>query len=570
MPLKKKAGRHSHGDTRYVAKPNGERLRRQQEPEVGKARIIDAVRDQKGGYWIRYGTTRRSVWFALDDLHQLPSKVFSRMTGPGTTFLTSAAQSKFKESIERRQEYRDALVAERPGWLQSHYVFADGTVQSPPDDETEIVVSFQSDERFAQRGSVDNWQEVIGPLVEGQPLLQFALSYAFVGPLLRFAPPDFQNPQVEFVGRRECGKSTTLVAAQSVWGGNPDSDVGACETWDLTLAALDEIKLRHADGFLALDEGNLAGSTSKQQRDTISASVFRTAGTGRKKRYGDVQPGSQARVAMMSTTNKSLAEHVGSQGAVAGALRSRMLTVRISDQSPYGIFASLPNGCSTSREAAELLRKGTSENFGTAARQFVACLVKKASQNETAFCAQIEKLLSQYVERAPRGESARIGKTFALTAIAGWLACKWEVLPFDKNSVVQSILQMHRSLVDDCEAQLNQSAIQRIQLYVKRHEQDLIDHPDVPLTPDDFRAAHGFRLTVAGREAVLIPSERFRREFPDYRTLMHELKTLGQAKTEVGKQPKLTIKCPTGICSTGRIYWIYLSPDLVDHLKSMS
>lgn len=169
MPLKEKAGRHSHGDTRYVAKQNGERLRRQQEPEVGKARIIDAVRDQKGEYRIRYGTTMQSVWFSLEELHQSPSKVFSRMTGPGTTFLTPAAQSKFKESIERRQEYRNALVAERPGWLQNHYVFADGTVQSPPDDETEIIVSFQSDERFAPRGSLDNWQEVIGPLVEEQP-----------------------------------------------------------------------------------------------------------------------------------------------------------------------------------------------------------------------------------------------------------------------------------------------------------------------------------------------------------------------------------------------------------------
>jgi putative DNA primase/helicase len=562
MLFKKKAGRNSHGDTRYVAKPNGKHLRHEQEPE--KARIIDAVKDQKDGYWIRYGTTRRSVWFSLEELHQSPSKVFSRMTGPGTTFLTPAAQNKFKESIEQRQEYRDALVAERSGWLQGHYVFADGTVQSPPDDNTEIVVSFHPDERFAPRGSLDDWQEVIGPLVEGQPLLQFALSYAFVGPLLRFAPPGFLNPQVEFVGRRECGKSTTLVAAQSVWGGNPDSDVGACETWDLTEAALDEIKLRHADGFLVLDEGNLAGSTSKQQRDTISASVFRTAGTGRKKRYGDVEPGSQARVAMMSTTNKSLAEHMCSQGAVAGALRSRMLTVRISDKSPYGVFASLPDGCSTSREAAELLQKGTSENFGTAARQFIECLAERASVDETAFRGRIEKLLTKYLERAPRGESARIGKTFALTAIAGLLACKWEVLPFDKNSVVRSILQMHRSMVDDGEAELGQSAIQRIQLYVMRHEQDLIDYLDVPLTPDDFRAAHGFRWTVAGREAVLIPSERFQREFPDYRTLMHELKTLGQAKTEVGKQPKLTIKCPTGICSTGRVYWIYLSPDLVD------
>lgn len=64
---------------------------------------------------------------------------------------------------------------------------------------------------------------------------------------------------------------------------------------------------------------------------------------------------------------------------------------------------------------------------------------------------RVEKLLTQYFEHAPRGDSARIGKTFALTAVAGFLAREWQILPFSKGSVAKPILQMHRSMVDDGE-----------------------------------------------------------------------------------------------------------------------
>jgi len=271
-----------------------------------------------------------------------------------------------------------------------------------------------------------------------------------------------------------------------------------------------------------------------------------------------VRPGHQARVAMMSTTNRSLAEHVGFQGPEAGALRSRMLTIQIDDNSPLGIFAFVPRGCSTSREASELLRKAANENFGAAAREFIRHMVKDISDDEAAFGHEVERLLKSYFKKRLPGDSARIGKTFALTALAGSLACKWGVLPFERMEVISAVRQLHRTICSSGEAEPGRAALDRILSYAERYDEELIEEPKKPLDSEEFGAASGFRRKYRDRVEILIPSLRFQREFPDYRDLMRELMAAGLARVEKGKQTKLTIKCPTALCATGRVYCIVL------------
>jgi hypothetical protein len=40
--------------------------------------------------------------------------------------------------------------------------------------------------------------------------------------------------------------------------------------------------------------------------------------------------------------------------------------------------------------------------------------------------------------------------------------------------------------------------------------------------------------------------------------MMRELRRVGLARTEVGEQPKLTIKAPSAICRTGRAYCVVI------------
>jgi len=40
--------------------------------------------------------------------------------------------------------------------------------------------------------------------------------------------------------------------------------------------------------------------------------------------------------------------------------------------------------------------------------------------------------------------------------------------------------------------------------------------------------------------------------------MMRELRSAGLARTEGGEQPKLTIKAPSAICRTGRVYCVVI------------
>jgi hypothetical protein len=62
------------------------------------------------------------------------------------------------------------------------------------------------------------------------------------------------------------------------------------------------------------------------------------------------------------------------------------------------------------------------------------------------------------------------------------------------------------------------------------------------------------------RTELLVLAARFQQEFPDYIAMMQELRGAMLARTEGGVRPKLTIKAPSAICRTGRVYCVVIGP----------
>jgi hypothetical protein len=85
----------------------------------------------------------------------------------------------------------------------------------------------------------------------------------------------------------------------------------------------------------------------------------------------------------------------------------------------------------------------------------------------------------------------------------------------------------------------------RVAEYVEQHRADL---PDITnrkpkLSNAEFEKAPGFlRQGKGGGWELLVSPKRFRKVFPDAEDLMSELRKLAQARTENGRQPKLTTK----------------------------
>jgi hypothetical protein len=98
--------------------------------------------------------------------------------------------------------------------------------------------------------------------------------------------------------------------------------------------------------------------------------------------------------------------------------------------------------------------------------------------------------------------------------------------------------------------------------YVARERNNLIPAGDLtqPLAAAEFAKAAGFLREQAGRTELLVPAARFQREFHDHVAMMRELRGAGLARTEGGEQPKLTIKAPSPICWSGRVYCVVIGP----------
>lgn len=532
--------------------------------------IRDAVVDQHGTRWLRYGTPQRSCWFSPTHLVRDEKEVSVRLSAAGVDLLTTKSKNAFKKEVEEYHDYREALVADRPGWLEKrHFVYGDGSMERLRGDEREVIVTFKPNSKFTPVGTLAAWQALLEGVVTDQPIPLVVLFYSFVGPCLRFAPSHVQNPQLELVGEGESAKTTLLKVASSVYAGDPSSDVGGGETWDMTINAIDPLRLMHADILFTIDEVNLAGLDSKNQREVVLKAGFKGATNGSRKRLTDTETAPNVRVATLTTSNVPQRDLLKGPAEVVKAFASRIVTIAIPKEHKLGVFRSVPKGFPTARDAAEHLSMAVDQNYGVAGRAFVRRLLEEAARDEAGLRHRIEALMKDFHDAA-REEAvgkgkARGEKTFALIRAVGELAQIWDVIPKEWGSPSPAVLSVYHASTAAGDAPFSPPAIERIRAYRSRFRYQIprASKLDRPLTAEEFARAPGVVRGSGRRLELLIPAERFRREFPDHHMMMKQLRDEGRAQTEGGRQPKNTIKAPAWICSaTPRAYCITIIDDL--------
>ncbi|MHC2018955.1 DUF927 domain-containing protein [Methylobacterium sp. CM6247] len=522
--------------------------------------------DQEDVSWVRFGTPTRALWIRVSEFAR--TDVFSGLANIDPSLIEPAAQRALRSEVAKVETYRSALVAGTPGWIEGHFVLGDGGVLQPPHNPREVIVTFPRSSKFAACGSLAEWQAGIEPIVARQPLALFALSVAFVGPLLPFVPPDYLSPLFEFVGDPGCGKSTLGMVAASVWAGDRDSTCGGGETWNLTPGRFDETKLAHRHMLLLLDEANLAGASKEARKQLIHQAVFGLTNTGQRQRSGDQLTKPHAHLAVLSTSNRRLSELIEGSEAERGALTERMVTILIAPERPYGVLDHVPSGYSDSAAAVEALRAASNAHWGAAGTAFIKRMQGQIDRDEQAFRGALKRVLDR--ERAAVSadiDKERVRKCFALVALAGLLARHWKIMPRAWGCPATAVYAVARETAGNQNFRsLSASVppIQQIQTYFEKHRTHVVDVSTLqaPLSKVAFEATAGILRQSEGGTELMIPARRFQEAFPRYEALMRALRDIGQARTESGRKPKLTIKTPRAICSDGRVYCVKL--DLVD------
>lgn len=322
------------------------------------------------------------------------------------------------------------LSVPRPGWHGECFVLPGQGFGVAQDEE--YVVGDGSNNRYDCGGTLDGWKADIARPALGNSRLVFALSLAFVGPLLK--PLGAESGIFHLVGASSSGKSLAQKVAASVWG--KGDTTGFVQTWRQTDNALEYVAEAHTDAFLVLDE---LGQADPHKVGEIAYMLAQNEGKGRSASKGGLAATPQWRIAVLSSGEVGLEDVIEASGpgkrAKAGQAL-RFVTVPADAGRGMGIFEAL-HECATSTRFWEHLNGAAQAHYGHASRTYVTALTKSADF-KVSVQRKIDEFVMAHCDDQAHGQIRRVAAKFGLVAAAGELAASFDILPWPEGAAFEA------------------------------------------------------------------------------------------------------------------------------------
>lgn len=323
------------------------------------------------------------------------------------------ARNRLGQYLQSRQPEEVARCADRVGWHGRAYVLPRETLGN---DGERIVYQVDgiTDNPYKQRGTLDAWRDGVAALCAGNDRLLFTVSCAFAGALVM--PSGLNSGGFHLRGDSSCGKTTALLAAASVWG-----SASFMQRWRATENSLEGLASQRCDGLLILDE---LAQVDPKSAGEASYLLANEAGKSRSTRTGQVRASLRWRLLFLSSGEISLSQHMAEGGKRSKAGQDlRMADIPADVGAGYGLFNEL-HGQSSGAGLSAYLMKACEAQHGTAGRAWLAWLVDKVDTLRERTRAGIEQLAADWIPEAASGQVQRVGRRFALVAVAGELAAE--------------------------------------------------------------------------------------------------------------------------------------------------
>lgn len=316
-----------------------------------------------------------------------------------------------------------ALVVTATGWQGECFVLAAGEVLKP-DHITDRIVSYEAaNSGTSIKGTLAQWQANNAQLCVGNPVLSFAVSTAFVAPLLE--PLGAEGFGFHYQGKSSSGKSTALMLASSVFGKGSSGADGYCASWNGTVNAIETLLPKRSGLLLALDELSQANDAR-----TISSTIMALgngSSKGRLTKDAKERGTKTFRTAVLSSGERTPAKELerlskGSNAQLDAGHEVRLPSIRVSEfPNAQGCFHNTQGKAPA--EFAGMVKTAAAECYGAAGRKWLEYLVA----NRPNIAEQVERYradwLAQYTGNRKLGaQQMRVANNFALVAAAGELA----------------------------------------------------------------------------------------------------------------------------------------------------
>ncbi len=314
--------------------------------------------------------------------------------------------------------------------MSGFFVLADGTVfgQVPNGERVILQTPTPIVHSFKIAGTIEGWKQHIGEKCVGNPLLQFAVSTAFAGPLLELTAEE--SVTWHFFARSTRGKTTTQHVAGSVWGGGGTR--GFVRSWRATANGLEGTLAAHSDTFLPLDELSQADGGEVSQ---VIYMISNQQGKARATRDGSARPVAEWRIVVLSSGETALEGKIAEDRGrrVKGGQLVRCIDIPC-DFGTHGCFENL-HGAQDAGVFARELYEATKTYYGTACRRFLTEIAKDPQGTAERAREKRNKFLVD-VQIGADAQVQRVARRFALVAAAGELAVEFGILPWSAGNAI--------------------------------------------------------------------------------------------------------------------------------------
>jgi uncharacterized protein (DUF927 family) len=294
------------------------------------------------------------------------------------------------------------------GWHGDTYVLPEESIRPEGSEPVFYQTTINTRPPSAVRGRLEDWINAIGRLCPGNSRLVFAVSCAFAPPLLRLT--NEPGGGFNFCGASSTGKTTALLVAASVWGGE-----GHVQNWRMTANSLDAVAQNHNDSLLCLDE---LGQADGREVGEIVYAVAN--GSPKQRKTRSISRGWTLLV--LSSGETTLADHMHAAGRhVRPGQEVRLCDLAADAGTGLGLFQDL-NGFANPSAFARHLGESTGRYFGSPIRAFLRTLVEDREKARQSVVALRGQFLERHLPTDASGELRRAASRFALIAAAGELA----------------------------------------------------------------------------------------------------------------------------------------------------
>lgn len=253
----------------------------------------------------------------------------------------------------------------------------------------------------------------------GNSRLVFTIATALTGPLLAFVGEESFGFHIS--GGSSSGKTTALHVAASV-GGLP------VRTWRTTDNNAEAWALAANDGLLMLDELSQADAKAA---DMMAYMLGNSQGKGRMAKEGCSRKVATWRLVFLSTGEVGLGAKLNELGKSPKAGQAvRMIEIPADAGKGLKLFESL-HDFKDGAEFAEHLKVKSGQNCGWAMDAFLSVVAADSEGMPEAVSAGLRKWMDANIPQGADSQVIRVGRRFALVAVAGELAAEMGVLPWE-------------------------------------------------------------------------------------------------------------------------------------------